>query len=88
MHIKSVGLLLSFLRYAARDEGGALVAAQHVGAALSARGGVRLFRASRFDLDLFAQAYLPLFMTNDEDGALFRKPTYTPTVQLGIGVGF
>ncbi len=79
---------VSFVRYAARDQGGAFAAAQHVGAALSLRGGVRLLRASRFDLDLFAQAYLPLFLTSDDDGSLFTKPIYTPTVQLGIGVGF
>jgi hypothetical protein len=80
---------LQFLRYAGRDETHALVRAQHVGATVSARVGVRFFRWTNFDLDLFAQAYAPLFLTSDETGSLFGdKGIYTPTLQLGLGVGF
>jgi hypothetical protein len=57
-----------------------------VGATLSGRVGVRLFRANNFDLDLFAMGYLPLFNTRDPDSALMDS--YTPSLLLGLGVGF
>lgn len=55
-----------------------------------ARAGVRLFRLTDFDLDLFAMAYLPLYPTSDVDTTLLGKNgrAYTPHVQLGIGIGF
>lgn len=57
-----------------------------VGATLSGRAGVRLFRANDFDLDLFAIGYLPLFKTADPDSTLMDS--YTPSLLLGLGVGF
>jgi hypothetical protein len=56
---------------------------------LSARAGVKFLRTHDYDLDVFVQGYLPLFNTKDADGALFgEKGLYTPSLQMGIGVGF
>ena len=56
---------------------------------VSARAGFRFFRANDFDLDVFVQGYLPLHLAKDADGALFGdKGLYTPSLQVGIGVGF
>ena len=52
----------------------------------SLRVGARFFRASDFDLDVFVAGYLPLFSTNDPDSLLMDA--YTPSAQLGLGVGF
>ena len=60
-----------------------------IGATLSARVGARFFRFYDFDLDLFAQGYLPLFVTKDVDSGFFgTSGLYTPTIQVGVGVGF
>jgi len=60
--------------------------AYRLGATFSLRVGYRLFRASNFDLDLFTQGYLPLFMTRDPDSSLVDA--YTPSFVAGVGVGF
>ncbi len=56
------------------------------GGTFSLRVGARFFRASDFDLDVFVAGYLPLFSTNDPDSLLMDA--YTPSAQLGLGVGF
>jgi len=63
-----------------------LLVVTDVGGAFSLRAGVRFFRASNFELDLFVAGYLPLFVTNDVDSPLMD--TYTPGLQLGLGAGF
>lgn len=55
------------------------------GPTFHARAGLRLFRLTDFDLDLFATFYLPLYRP-DVDTALSRF--YPITAQAGIGVGF
>ncbi|MBN2719348.1 MAG: hypothetical protein JXX14_26090 [Deltaproteobacteria bacterium] len=55
-----------------------------------ARAGVRFFRLTAFDMDLFAAAYLPFHPVSDVDTTLLgtHGRAYTPQLQLGIGVGF
>ncbi|MCP4605159.1 MAG: hypothetical protein GY847_32340 [Proteobacteria bacterium] len=53
-----------------------------LGVSLFLRAGVRLLRLYDFDCDLFVTGYLPLFKTFGEDSL------YTPSVQIGVGVGF
>ncbi|MCK5800779.1 MAG: hypothetical protein KAI47_26510 [Deltaproteobacteria bacterium] len=60
--------------------------AHKLGATFSLRVGYRLFRASDFDIDLFSQGYLPLFLTRDPDSTLINS--YTPSFVAGVGVGF
>jgi len=57
-----------------------------VGGAFSLRAGIRFFRASNFELDVFLAGYLPMFVTNDVDSPLMD--TYTPGLQIGLGAGF
>jgi len=60
-----------------------------VGAVFQGRVGVRFLRHTDADLDLFVGGYVPLFLTNDVDAPLFGEGgRYTPSVQLGLGVGF
>ena len=84
----SAGLGLQLLHYEGRlratDRD--LQDATAKGATVSLRAGLRFFRASDFDLDLFAAGYLPLFATDDPDSQLMDA--YTPSLQLGLGVGF
>ena len=87
----SACLGVQYLRYVGHekpsDERVAVV--NHLGLSASARIGVRFFRWNTFDLDLFAQGYLPFFITKDVDGSLFGEGgLYTPSLQLGLGVGF
>jgi hypothetical protein len=80
-----------FVRYVGREKATdtALTHVNDVGATLSARLGARFFRWYTFDLDLFAQGYVPLFLTKDVDSGFFGgKGLYTPGLQLGLGVGF
>jgi hypothetical protein len=66
-----------------------LVPVTDIGATLSTRVGARFFRFYTFDLDLFAQGYLPLFVTKDVDTGFFgTSGLYTPSIQVGLGVGF
>ncbi len=82
---------LQFQRYAGRElatDAGPTYLNQFL-VDVSARVGFRFFRANDFDLDLFVQGYLPLHPAKDVDGALFGdKGLYTPSLQLGLGVGF
>ena len=82
---------VQFVRYAGREHAKdtTLTYVNDVGATLSARVGARFFRWYSFDLDLFAQGYVPLFVTKDVDSGFFGGTgLYTPSVQLGLGVGF
>ncbi len=82
---------VSFVRYIGREQAQSAQVSHlnDIGATLSARVGVRFFRWYNFDLDLFAQGYLPLYITKDVDGALFSEAgLYTPSLQIGLGVGF
>jgi hypothetical protein len=63
-----------------------LDSASVVGATLGLRAGLRLFRAYDFDCDLFVAGYLPLFKTHDPDTPLIDS--YTPSLLVGMGVGF
>lgn len=87
----SACLGVQYLRYAGRERptDKRVEIVNDLGLSVSARLGVRFFRWNHFDLDVFAQGYLPLFLTRDVDGALFgEKGLYTPSLQLGLGVGF
>lgn len=56
-----------------------------------ARFGVRMFRMMDFDLDFFVMPYLPFMPASDADSKLLGKvnrKAYTPSVQMGLGVGF
>jgi hypothetical protein len=80
---------LQYLRYegqASPTDRGSLEIADKLGFALSGRVGVRLFRIHNFDCDLFAEGFLPFFKTSDPDAQIVDR--YTPSLQLGIGVGF
>jgi hypothetical protein len=82
---------VSFVRYIGREQAQSarISHVNDIGATLSARAGARFFRWYNFDLDLFAQGYLPLYVTKDVDGALFSEAgLYTPSLQIGLGVGF
>lgn len=64
----------------------AVGSALKVDAALSGRVGVRFLRQHNFDFDVFAIGYLPLTNAQDVDSPLPKA--YTPSVQIGLGVGF
>jgi hypothetical protein len=55
-----------------------------------ARIGVRMLRLTDFDLDLFVCGYLPVHPVRDPETPMFggNHHTFTPSVQVGIGVGF
>jgi len=60
-----------------------------VGATVHLRAGVRFLRIFDFDADAFVQANLPLFTTKETDNLLFGDSgIYTPSLQIGMGVGF
>jgi hypothetical protein len=87
----SAGAGVQVLRYVGRElaTDTSLTHLDKAGVALSARVGVRFFRWYSFDLDVFAQGYAPLFLTSDVDGTLFGDSgIYTPSLQIGLGVGF
>lgn len=65
---------------------GSAASALKADAVFTGRLGVRLFRLNRFDLDVFAQGHLPIFNAQDVDSLL--PQAYTPSLQLGLGVGF
>lgn len=54
------------------------------------RIGVRMFRLTNFDMDIFTSAYLPFYPASDVDATMLGNSgrTYTPHVQMGLGVGF
>jgi hypothetical protein len=86
------GLGLGFLRFEGVVNPSDPKSADHVetlGALTNARIGVRTLRFFDFDADIFLAGYLPLFKTRRVDADLFgENGTYTPFVQLGVGVGF
>ena len=47
-----------------------------------------MFRTCDFDLDLFAAGYLPMITAKETDRLLFADGRWTPSAQVGIGVGF
>ncbi len=56
---------------------------------VQARIGVRFLRFADFDCDLFVAGHLPFYAAHSEDSPLFgEKGVYTPSLQLGFGVGF
>jgi hypothetical protein len=58
-------------------------------ATINARLGVRLLRLYDFDMDLFAAAHIPLHLSGNEESPLFGEAgRYTPSLQVGLGVGF
>lgn len=60
-----------------------------LGALTNIKVGVRTLRFFDFDADVFVAGYLPLFKTRRIDAELFGESgTYTPFVQIGVGVGF
>jgi hypothetical protein len=82
---------VQFFRYAGREKATDtnLTYVNDAVPTLSARVGARFFRWYSFDLDLFAQGYVPLSLTKDVDSGFFGGPgLYTPSLQLGLGVGF
>jgi hypothetical protein len=84
----ALALGAQYLRYEGRPAATAasVESVDKLGFAFSARLGLRLFRVNNFDCDLFAVGYLPLFRTKDPDSDLIDR--YTPSLQLGLGVGF
>ncbi len=88
-----LSLGLQFLRFEGRLEDGSgepsLEAVNQVTGALGLRVGMRFFRTHDFDCDVFAMGYLPVTATNDKDVPLWGEGgLYTPSLQLGLGVGF
>ena len=87
----SAGVGLQFLSYEGSTtvDGRELdqtIETRQIGLTVSARAGVRFLRIYDFDVDLFACGYLPLFNTHDPDSELMDH--YTPSLQIGMGVGF
>ena len=62
------------------------IRALKVDAAFSGRIGMRFLRQHNFDFDVFAIGYLPLTNAQDVDSPLPKS--YTPSLQLGLGIGF
>jgi hypothetical protein len=86
------GLGLQFVRFDGTVDSGDEPLLDHVnrfGVTASARAGLRFLRFCDFDVDVFAEGYLPLFLTKQTDALLFgERGVYTPAIQLGVGVGF
>lgn len=60
-----------------------------IGAVFQGRVGLRFLRHTDADLDVFVGGYVPLFNTHDVDAPLLGEGgLYTPSVQVGVGVGF
>ncbi|HOX47431.1 MAG TPA: hypothetical protein PK668_27805 [Myxococcota bacterium] len=88
-----VSLGLQFLRFEGLLEQGAgetsMESVNQVTGALGLRVGMRFFRTHDFDCDVFAMGYLPVTATDDKDVLLWGEGgLYTPSLQLGLGVGF
>lgn len=83
------GFGLQFLRFEGRLDSGETDVANQVAFVFQTRVGVRFFRFNDFDCDVFLAGYVPLHRTNDADSQLFAPDgLYTPSLQLGFGVGF
>jgi len=60
-----------------------------VGGVLQSRVGVRFLRHTDADVDLFVAGYVPMYLTNDQDNPVYGEGgLYTPSLQVGLGVGF
>lgn len=86
------GVGVGFLRFEGLDNPSDATSGDHVetlGALTNVRVGVRTLRFFDFDAEVFVAGYLPLFKTHRIDSELFGESgTYTPFLQLGVGVGF
>jgi hypothetical protein len=82
------GLGVQLMRFDGRHQDHAATLTK-VGAAFQVRAGLRFLRATDYDMDVFVTGYLPLYMTQRDGNPLFGEAgAYTPTMQMGIGVGF
>ena len=85
------GLGLQFLDVVATP-GPTTLGADHllqVGAVFQSRVGVRFLRHTDADVDLFVAGYVPLYLAHDEDNPVYGEGgLYTPSLQVGLGVGF
>ena len=85
------GVGVGFLRFEGLDRASDPTSGDHVetlGVLSNVRVGVRTLRFFDFDADVFVAGYLPLFKTQRIDSDLFgENGTYTPFLQLGVGVG-
>ena len=82
---------VQYFQFVGREHTGAPTAARahDVGIAPALRLGARFFRWHSFGFDLFAEGYLPVSAAQDIDGVLLSsKGLYTPSVQIGLGIGF
>ena len=82
------GLGVQLMRFDGRHQDQAATLTK-VGAALQVRAGFRFLRATDYDMDVFVTGYVPFFMAQRDGNPLFGEAgAYTPTLQLGLGVGF
>ena len=86
----AVGLGIQYMRFEGRVAalGGDLEDVDAFAPHGFGRIGVRMFRTCDFDLDLFAAGYLPMITAKETDRLLFADGRWTPSAQVGIGVGF
>lgn len=86
----SIGLGLQYMRFQGRvaSIGGAVDEVDAFAPHGFGRIGVRLLRYCDFDLDLYLAGYLPMMASRETDRALFADGRWTPSAQMGIGVGF
>ncbi len=77
---------LHYVRFEGKVAGAEAQPINTVLCSVGLRLGVRVLRYYGFDLDLFAQANLPLYKTRDPDSTLFDE--WTPYGSVGPGVGF
>jgi hypothetical protein len=86
----AVGLGLQYVRFEGRvaSLGGDIDEVDAFAPHGFGRLGVRMLRTCDFDLDLFVAGYLPMMTSKETDRALFADGRWTPSAQMGIGVGF
>lgn len=84
------GIGLQLLRYTGRGvDQGPVGSITKLGAVAESRLGVRFLRHTDTDVDIFLAGYVPMFKTHDVDNPLFGEDgLYTPSLQIGVGVGF
>jgi hypothetical protein len=80
------GVGLHYARFEGAHDSAGLTPVDAALFSVVARAGVRFLRFSAADLDLFAEAHLPLYKTRDPDSPLLDA--YTPFGMAGLGVGF
>ena len=83
------GIGVGFMRFEGEVSGNQQTANELLVQAF-ARLGVRFFRLTAFDMDVFAAAYLPFHPVSDIDTTLLgdKGRAYTPQLQMGLGIGF